>query len=90
MLITKKRLSELSGLTINSIDRLIAQGIFRENLHYRKVSERKILFDENALSIANLKDINDNIYKERETMGKLISEWTEGTKIHKACRYKRE
>jgi hypothetical protein len=90
MFLTKTRLSELSGLSVKGIDRLIAIGIFTEGLHYQKVSQRKILFDESTLTIANLKGKDDDIYKEQCDLGELISEWAKGQKVHRVARHERK
>jgi hypothetical protein len=92
MILTKKKLIEASGLTKNEIDRLIFIGVFVENLHFKKVSERKILFDENALFISKIKGINDgeDLREGRQALCGLINKWKQGEKINRLKGHKRE
>jgi hypothetical protein len=92
MIYSIDKLAELSGFKKSAIKRFMNTGVFKEGLQYFKSSERKIIFDENALNIAALKGEreNDNIHKEQDTMGLILQKWREDKKVYATKRHKRE
>jgi len=86
-MISEKLLSTQLGVDLKK-ERL--KGVFKIGEHYFKYSERKIIYDEDAVFRLIRERNGKYLYEEQRDLGEFISKWAEGTKVHKTSEHTRE
>ena len=86
-MISEKLLSAQLGIDLKR-ERL--KGVFKIGEHYFKYSERKIIYDEDAIYRYIRERNGKYLCEEQRDLGEFISKWAEGAKVPKTSRHTRE
>jgi len=86
---TEAELSKITGLTREYLKRMRLSGKLKQGVHYFKLSERTIMYDDNAF-FEYIKAKNENIHEGVKDLGYLVSRWKANKKSNRANGYKGE